>query len=429
MNQINPIIATMNKLSSIINNNETDLDKELKYISTIALTEKLDNLEKKLDTDIGSINKIKICNYFCNTLYNMISLQNKRSQKIINVLENIVYSDFNVSIQLKLYYLRFSNEFISFNVSDNLFKRGIRDILPKVPYFQILKYMLRSCLCTKEINQIIIDEYEYIFANPNTDPFVKMDIADTFILCGNVIRGYEMVNILRRRGIETDKKISIYEDSQNVHSKSINDSVLKIAIKLIEREQKTEFDPKIVKELLGDTYTINRVLERIEIDSSTFSLELNKFNMYILFSNLWSYIIKHQSKEQLLDRLKEEINEMEDYCSTGHISRFINVIQGFTDDDELSIRISTQDQINSVVSNYLDKMLQKAPDNVMDSIIEGNPDIFYLYIYNLINQKIDKFFNDYGNVTNELIVALNKYAKTDNFILQEDRIILKSKDT
>lgn len=428
MNRINPIIANMNKISCIINTNESDLDKELKHLSTIGLSEKLMYLEQQLDADIGGVNKIKICNYFCNTLYNMIVLQDKRLEKIGNILDNIICCDFNVSVQLKLYYLRFANESVSFNISNSLFKKGIRDILPRIPYFQILKYMLRSPFCSSEIKELIVTEYEQLFANPNTDSFIKMDIADTFILCGNVIRGYEMVNILRRRGIEPEKKISIYEDSQNVHSTSINESVLKVAVKLIEKEQKTEFDPKIVKDTLGDTYTINKVLERIEIDSSTFSVGLNKFNMYIVFSNIWSYIIKHEKKEQLIDRLKEEMNEMEDYCSTGHLSRLINVIQGFTEDDDLCIRISVQDQINSVISVYLDKMLQKAPDNVMDSIIEGNPDIFYSYVHNIIKQKMDDLFTDYGNVVNELVIALNKYTKTDRFVLAENNIILKSKD-
>ena len=41
MNRINHIIANMNKISCIINNNESDLDKELKHLSTIGLSEKL----------------------------------------------------------------------------------------------------------------------------------------------------------------------------------------------------------------------------------------------------------------------------------------------------------------------------------------------------------------------------------------------------
>ena len=36
----------------------------------------------------------------------------------------------------------------------------------------------------------------------------------------------------------------------------------------------------------------------------------------------------------------DEIQEMDMYCSTGHLARFMNVVQGYTDKEELSILIN-----------------------------------------------------------------------------------------
>ena len=45
---------------------------------------------------------------------------------------------------------------------------------------------------------------------------------------------------------------------------------------------------------------------------------------------------------------------MTKYCTTGHLSRLINVLQGYTDDKKLSIVISDEQQIKAVIYNYLD---------------------------------------------------------------------------
>lgn len=88
----------------------------------------------------------------------------------------------------------------------------------------------------------------------------------------------------------------------------------------------------------------------------------------------------HEHSKELKIRLLEEIISMAQYCSTGHLSRFINVIQGFTEDPALCITISDFAQIKSVVANVLQKILSSAPEDVLDSMFEEDQTIFANFI-------------------------------------------------
>lgn len=405
---------------------ESELDKELREVSTLNATERHNRLEKMLsDENTKGSDKIKICDYFCRKLYYILRLNGNRKRVMIETLSQTIYNDDTLPNPFRLYYLRFPNETVSYETSEILFNMGIRRRMARTPYFQILKYILKSPYTNADVQTSIINEYEEMFADPTIDRFTKMEIADTFILCGNRIRGYEMVDILRREGIDRiEQQRTVYDDNQNVHTTAINKSVLGIAVRLIEMGEKTAYDTEKVKEILGDSTVISRVLERIEIDTSTFTSGANRFNMYIAFANLWEYIMKDSQKEELLLRLREEMNGMADYCTTGHLARLVNVIQGFTDDDDLRIRISSQDQINAVVFGYLDRVLKDAPEEVMDSLVDGDEDIFYSYVNKKIQEKLPVILEDYGKVEDNIVMALNNYTRSDKFNIKKTIIMI-----
>ena len=50
-----------------------------------------------------------------------------------------------------------------------------------------------------------------------------------------------------------------------------------------------------------------KVLERIEINTSRFMHEKNRFNLYIVFTNIWKYINMYKHTKELKIRLLEEI--------------------------------------------------------------------------------------------------------------------------
>jgi hypothetical protein len=447
--------------NNIRNNMIDSIDISLKVNDALNL------LQKESTSNSG---KIKLSEFLCHKLYNIYRLSIDKRNIIVDNLLYSVYNGDNLSIPLRLYYLQFRNEYIAYKVSINLFRNNIpfskletvplnrqflKDKINIIAYFQILKYIIRtnSDLFNNTDYNDVLNEFEYIFNHPNTSLSVKMEIADIYLLNNKLERGNEMINIVRReeedliRRREEEDLIrrreevrnkhyfkTIYNDTQNVHNSTINNSVLKTAYNLINQEnENSSLDNYInIKDIQNVLINIDKsgtrnnniinVLERIQIDTSVFRYNNNifGFSLYNVFCALWKFIQKHKSKDELLLRLIEEIVSMDNYCSTGHLSRFVNVIQGFTDDINLQIRISDSSQITIYINNYLNKILLNAPEDITDALIDDNIEskkLFYEFIKKHINEYIPILINelgepdDYKSFYNTIISAISKYTQ------------------
>ena len=392
---------------------------------------------KKRDTNV--IGKIKICDFLANKLHNIYKLSNDKSIILINQLSTIVIEGRDMQTPLRLYFLKFQNESISYEVSINVFNHtGIKDNMNIVPYFQILKYILRNSVRKDEHVKEVLNEFDNLFDNLEVSIYTKMEIADIFILNKREIRGHEMLDILRNLELDLvpeqedqlnhKGKMTVYRDSQNVHSSKLNDSVLKACVYLMEIEKPNGFNPEEVLSNLCEISPnhheiISQVLERIEIDTSRFKCGENMFSLYDVFSSLWSYIKKHEYCADLYKRLIEEMTSMSKYCTTGHFSRFINVLQGYTDDKKLSIVISDEQQIKAVVYNYLDTEMRNAPDEITDSMISSDKTPFYDFILLKMNQRIHMLCNEYGEVQDYILSAVKIYSDCSSWIITDDKIM------
>jgi len=98
--------------------------------------------------------------------------------------------------------------------------------------------------------------------------------------------------------------------------------------------------------------------------------------------------------------------EMKGYCATGHIARFVNVMQGFVDDEGLQIHMESEEQCNAVVRHFLTEALKGCED---DDVIEGVIDQTEAYIdflCNAIDEKrndwVDQYGEDFGKYINDV---------------------------
>lgn len=420
----------------------TVLDGELQSVNTLDFKKKKKMLIQILvKDDTLLLVKLKIANFFCNKLACVVRLDLDTTGKLVDNVYKVVYEGEQLSLPTRLYYMRFQNETVPFRTSVRLYENNVRNILSRIPYFQILKYIIKNSLASEEIQRMILDEFEALFTDPNVVLYIKMEIADIFILNNREERGHEMVNIIRVleaaggeiRDIAKEAVPTVYDDSQNVHDGAINKSVLKTARRLIQLCDTMSIDTESVEKELVEispkyAYQIHKVLERVEIDTSSFKYELDSFSLHNVFSNLWVFINKHEYKEDLKLRLIEEMIEMALYCSTGHLSRFMNVIQGFTEDEELCVRISNEDQIKSVVSKFLEKILQEAPDKVLDSMIDTDQEPFYIYIMEKVNEKIPELLVEYLDIReitlNQILNSVCSYTKCERYFLKGEKISL-----
>lgn len=432
-----PIQATKTEIDNLFLSDIVDVryptDKQ-SIVDSKTLTRKIKGCMKAIkNKDVSAAGKIKVADFICNKLANIYRLPFDKRNIIIKELGEVIYEGQAIPITLRLFYLNFRNESVPYPVSVNLFRRGVRDMMSTVPYFQILKYILRANIDLRKEHDCtdVLDEFDQLFNNKDVSIYTKMEIADVFLLNQRTERGHEMLDVLRELEFTMvlnpgdannvalyQRMMTVYGDSQNVHGSNLNESVLKACVYLMEIEAPTGFDAGKVKEILTKVSPehkdiINTVIERIEIDTSRFSSGNNTFGLYDVFASLWSYINKHPSSDELRERLIEEMTAMAKYCTTGHVSRFINVIQGYSDDEQLHVRISDEQQVKAVIGHYLDTVIMNATEEVTDSMIGTDQQPFYNFIASRMNDRIQQLYEEYGDVQEFIITAVKAYSRWD----------------
>lgn len=250
------------------------------------------------------------------------------------------------------------------------------------------------------------------YSNREVKLFIKKNIKDPVIgmMCIDLVKKYKIENIEEEGKVniqeefENRNKISkieekineklkgdkreiylvrrtIYDDGQNVHNSSINNSVKDIIVKLhndfgrmlsysdkylndIKNSMKIiSFNSDIINEV-----KINGSITRITTDPSTFTnLNLKLKDILCL---VWLKIQKHKDKEELKKRLWEELIDMNGMCATGHLSRLINVLSGFFED--IQIKADYKDQIKVYLTNHYNKIMAEDPEmeNLINEITE-----------------------------------------------------------
>jgi hypothetical protein len=84
-----------------------------------------------------------------------------------------------------------------------------------------------------------------------------------------------------------------------------------------------------------------------------------------VFSKIYFNRIKgHVHEQEMLCRLKQEMNESKSVCFTGKLGRVVNVLVGFYDDIEL--HFADSDQINAKINIAKETILEKYSDLSID---------------------------------------------------------------
>jgi hypothetical protein len=231
-----------------------------------------------------------------------------------------------------------------------------------------------------------------------------------------------LLNILRDKERKEENKISkiskkiktVYQDSQNVHNNSINRSALSVMENLcnsylsnieIGENMEEKFIHKklllqniediLIQKYVSETLHIKDGINYIRKSISTFGDKGT--TLLDIFLCIWFWIVDNKKDIQELEkRLIEELKEMKNLCTTGHFTRLINVIQGFTDDEKLCIKISNNDQYKSVIQQYLNSEISSCKDEeILDGILDCKPK-YISFVKKIIVKKIIEWKKNYG---------------------------------
>jgi hypothetical protein len=166
---------------------------------------------------------------------------------------------------------------------------------------------------------------------------------------------------------------TLYTNKQNVHTEAIEESVEQCidflqSFDILKHNGSLitfEFVENKIKELCKNydtdkTQKVNVALNRIYLDKALYG----KYNCTLItvLLRIWTYLTNHEHEDDIQKRLIEELCDMAYTCSSGFVSRLVNVISGFGD---FSITISWRDQISA---NFIGRLNAKIRD--MDNLTE-----------------------------------------------------------
>jgi hypothetical protein len=192
----------------------------------------------------------------------------------------------------------------------------------------------------------------------------------TLNLSGNMIKKKNLLNpiiqrlIQRIKNIKNINKDTIYTDTQNVHSssiqQSIKDSIYRLMNAFIVDYPLTYLDWSVLTQKTKEIITEY-------IDCNDIHTMLN-----ITFKELFTAVVieleslSPDLQIEIQKRLNEEMQDSECKCFTGRISRLVNCLSGYS--NKVKIQISETEEISNIISVIMSKRELKTIEILKEEI-------------------------------------------------------------
>lgn len=241
---------------------------------------------------------------------------------------------------------------------------------------------LKNIPTPAKLYEMILNIYTYLSLHENEPNcnFLLHEITDISIQVGWILPdiNHEIYNQYENVHKKKDKEsvlLNIVSDSQNVHNSKINKNIKNIANKLVKAYPPSFQDwEECIKNLQNHITLTNKMkisIKRIKNSEAHFNIHITLKEIFISLSN---YIENQESKEvklNLYKRLSEELEEMSNKCLSGHLSRLINVLQGF----DLNYTINF-DSPSKIIYHDITRELQNSSESIKENILSPNKEVF-----------------------------------------------------
>lgn len=309
-----------------------------------------------------------------------------------------------------IYKSEFINEDFKYKLFDTIKKdqKILLDIKIKIAniivcfYFKNYKYNLFTCQYLLHNNEIKRFQLEFLYniANNSSDELCIADIADFFL---SISEGNSAVFQKQRVLLEEFKTTAlnlfdrikwnagtvnknIYNNKQNIHSINVDKSVKPFFEKLIAIDFDSHIPSNTDDENIHETiteiietcknvikkYDMSVSIEKIERTIQRFILDNNVYTekflslLHLLFRCYFYIMITNDRNEELQKRFVEEMEEMADTCSTGHLVRLANIFSGF----DTSMFMDVEEELKACIFHRLTNIINSKPESVKEKIYE-----------------------------------------------------------
>ncbi len=133
---------------------------------------------------------------------------------------------------------------------------------------------------------------------------------------------------------------------------------------------------------------------------------------------VWKIIEKSDNKQSLYVRFLEELFEMDETCSSGHLSRVINVISGFNlinDHVKISFNEQVRNNVFARLNVSLKGMSKSDQDEILNQMTESKKDLLdeFIMAYEPRDELVEEF------VTTGKHISLDEFEKIYKKAIQD----------
>ena len=393
-----PVIGKLTKLTclDITKNKLINISNDIKNLTELSTLLLSGNNIEEIPQEIEHLENLKTLYLSQNkiddrTVGHIYKLTNLT---LLNLSENkITYVDDDIKNLTNLTNLYLSIDIIPLNIKYLIYLRDIDlsnnkiEILPD-ELFQLTN-MVGLYFSNNKIRKIP-DEIknlgllEYCFLNNNNIKSIPISIINClnlhiFSYQNNEIEyiAPQIIRFLNR--LVNTLEIEVYNDKQNIHNHSIQQSIITSISKIMINPLKTN-EALIMNEILTDDILTSKTKELlIEYSNNPdyHSVLFITFKELLLY--VWELIQENKNKDEIKKILNNEILDTECKCFTGRLTRLLNSLNGFN--DLIEIKISDNQQIGNIivlVKNELelknDYTIEKHKQLVVDELRERGYD-------------------------------------------------------
>jgi hypothetical protein len=386
--------------------------------------------------------------FFWNVFRNVIKRNNSPSEYLLNRLCNIWKSVIlEASLQEEFRYKLLQTLYNNDNLNDSI-KYSFSNISLQYNW-EDYRYIIQFIIKTNYLNTTHLDVLYNVIDERKLQTNAKADIADFFLGLKVNYSEYtlpENIDEYIHKGKEILDKLSyeeggvktFYNNTQNIHKIEVDSSInpfiemlVSIQIEIPTNEDEyEEFVDKVVDKIKDYSSIIHSSEEQLKI--------IGAINRFILDNALYSkysvsllnllirsyyYIQNHQYKDELMKRLCEELHDMADTCTTGHIGRLVNIFSGY----EVSLSMPIEEEIKSSVYARLTTIIKNKPEELKDLIFDSigsseeikSKEKKYIDMSSVLIGTTNAYLDENGNVIDFIL--------TENDI-KKDQLLHKSED-
>jgi hypothetical protein len=233
---------------------------------------------------------------------------------------------------------------------------------------KIAKYIVfTGQLCVK-YNQLSLSDCESLLlsmdetSDKKSSDIAAAEICDFLLHCSIAAPIHEKIKA-RLMKIEGVDVVQMFKSSQSVHQVGADiESFIQECIDVDSTPFATVY--QMCKESQYWNDQIANSLHRFTLDQGLYSSFA--CSLLTICCKCFTKIQSHAQKDLLFQRFCEELTDMSDTCSSGHLIRLINVFSGI----EGGITINIKDEIKSVMQHRVTQLIQKQTPEVQEQIIE-----------------------------------------------------------